>query len=136
MFNALISVSSFDFIQSDQVTDYIFGRENFSEESLNSYNYKFESLSYSTKSYIYNLGTIFYIYFIILIFPILAGLITLIHKNLLTNKSLKKIVDLCWRKLTPGLYLRLFIESNLELLIISYIQLTAVPESSSRVDYF
>ena len=123
-------------MQSDQVTDYIFGRENFSEESLNSYNYKFESLSYSTKSYIYNLGTIFYIYFIILIFPILAGLITLIHKNLLTNKSLKKIVDLCWRKLTPGLYLRLFIESNLELLIISYIQLTAVPESSSRVDYF
>ena len=136
MFNALISVSSFDFMQSDQVTDYIFGRENFSEESLNSYNYKFESLSYSTKSYIYNLGTIFYIYFIILIFPILAGLITLIHKNLLTNKTLKKIVDLCWRKLTPGLYLRLFIESNLELLIISYIQLTAVPESSSRVDYF
>jgi hypothetical protein len=123
-------------MQSDQVTDYIFGRENFSEESLNSYNYKFESLSYSTKSYIYNLGTIFYIYFIILIFPILAGLITLIHKNLLTNKTLKKIVDLCWRKLTPGLYLRLFIESNLELLIISYIQLTAVPESSSRVDYF
>ena len=123
-------------MQSDQVTDYIFGRENFSEESLNSYNYKFESLSYSTKSYIYNLGTIFYIYFIILIFPILAGLITLIHKNLLTNKNLKKIVDLCWRKLTPGLYLRLFIESNLELLIISYIQLTAVPESSSRVDYF
>jgi hypothetical protein len=123
-------------MQSDQVTDYIFGRENFSEESLNSYNYKFESLSYSTKSYIYNLGTIFYIYFIILIFPILAGLITLIHKNLLTNKSLKKIVDLCWRKLTPGLYLRLFIESNLELLIISYIQLTAVPDSSSRVDYF
>ena len=136
MFNALISVSSFDFMQSDQVTDYIFGRENFSEESLNSYNYKFESLSYSTKSYIYNLGTIFYIYFIILIFPILAGLITLIHKNLLTNKNLKKIVDLCRRKLTPGLYLRLFIESNLELLIISYIQLTAVPESSSRVDYF
>ena len=123
-------------MQSDQVTDYIFGRENFSEESLNSYNYKFESLSYSTKSYIYNLGTIFYIYFIILIFSILAGLITLIHKNLLTNKTLKKIVDLCWRKLTPGLYLRLFIESNLELLIISYIQLTAVPESSSRVDYF
>jgi hypothetical protein len=123
-------------MQSDQVTDYIFGRENFSEESLNSYNYKFESLSFSTKSYIYNLGTIFYIYFIILIFPILAGLITLIHKNLLTNKTLKKIVDLCWRKLTPGLYLRLFIESNLELLIISYIQLTAVPESSSRVDYF
>ena len=123
-------------MQSDQVTDYIFGRENFSEESLNSYNYKFESLSYSTKSYIYNLGTIFYIYFIILIFPILAGLITLIHKNLLTNKNLKKIVDLCWRKLTPGLYLRLFIESNLELLIISYIQLTAVPESSSQVDYF
>jgi hypothetical protein len=123
-------------MQSDQVTDYIFGRENFSEESLNSYNYKFESLSYSTKSYIYNLGTIFYIYFIILIFPILAGLITLIHKNLLTNKTLKKIDDLCWRKLTPGLYLRLFIESNLELLIISYIQLTAVPESSSRVDYF
>lgn len=123
-------------MQSDQVTDYIFGRENFSEESLNSYNYKFESLSYSTKSYIYNLGTIFYIYFIILIFTILAGLITLIHKNLLTNKKLKKIVDLCWRKLTPGLYLRLFIESNLELLIISYIQLTAVPDSSSRVDYF
>ena len=123
-------------MQSDQVTDYIFGRENFSEESLNSYNYKFESLSYSTKSYIYNLGTIFYIYFIILIFPILAGLITLIHKNLLTNKTLKKIVDLCWRKLTPGLYLRLFIESNLELLIISYIQLTAVSDSSSRLDYF
>ncbi len=82
------------------------------------------------------MGTIFYIYFIILIFTILAGLITLIHKNLLTNKKLKKIVDLCWRKLTPGIYLRLFIESNLELLIISYIQLTAVPDSSSRVDYF
>jgi hypothetical protein len=34
LFGALINVCSFDFLESEEITNKVFGRENFSEDSL------------------------------------------------------------------------------------------------------
>ncbi len=125
LFVVLITVSSFDFLQSSEMTDYIFGRSHFSKESLESYDDKFNELSYNNKNFIYNMGTIFYIYCLVLVLTLLAVIFTLCFNKILCcrkQKLLKKIKNYCQEKITPGLYFRLFIETHFELLIASYLQ--------------
>ena len=139
LFGVLISVCSFDFLQSEAITDGIFGRENFSEVSLEPFNERLSILSYGLSNFIYNTGTIFYIYTMAIVITVIAAIFTLWFKffpRILQRKVHKKIVDYSWRKLTPGLYLRLFIESNFELLIISYIQLNVIDSAQSTIDKF
>jgi hypothetical protein len=90
-------------------------------------------------NFIYNMGAIFYIYCLVIILTLIAVIFTLSFNYISccrNKKILKQIKDYCWIKITPGLYLRLFIETNFELLIASFLQFNVKENSSSSIDYF
>jgi hypothetical protein len=59
-------LSTFDYLDSESITDFIFKRDSFSDKLLDPMNDRFQSNSYTTCNFIYNMGTSFYYVFVIL----------------------------------------------------------------------
>jgi hypothetical protein len=139
LFGTLISVCTFDFLESDQITSDIFGKENFSEDSLKPLSDRLDLLSYSNGNFIYNLGTMFYIYLVVIGFTVAVSIFSFLFKcvpGCCQPTTLKNLLNYLWQKITPGLYLRMFIESNFELLIVAYIQLKMNSTATTQIDHF
>ena len=81
----------------------------------------------------------FYIYLIVIALTVAVSIFTVLFKlvpGCCQPKILKKILNYCWRKITPSLYVRMFIESNFELLIVAYIQLKINSTATTKIDNF
>jgi hypothetical protein len=116
------------------MTDGIFGKDSFSPSTLDTFNYRFDIMKYSTKNYIYNMGTGFYLMCGALIGTTLTLLLIFLKDNCgLAN--LKKLTNRLSKVFSPALYQRLFIQLNYELLISSFIQLMVVREIKTFCDY-
>jgi hypothetical protein len=102
------------------MTDGIFGKDSFSPSTLDTFNDRFDIIKYSTKNYIYNMGTGFYLMCGALIGTTLTLLLIFLKDNCgLAN--LKKLTNRLSKVFSPALYQRLFIQLNYELLISSFI---------------
>ena len=65
-------MSTFELLDSYSITDFIFKRESFSKNLLKPLNERFESNSYTTCNFIYNMGTTFY-FAVALLIAVLIG---------------------------------------------------------------
>ena len=72
LFSALVELSTFDLLDSESITDFIFKRDSFSEKLLDPLNDRFESNSYTTCNFIYNMGTSFY-FIVAIVIAVIIG---------------------------------------------------------------
>ena len=77
---------------------------------------------YLNINFIYNLGSMFYINFLILSLFLLSFALTRI-KIIVRKRLVSKVSNLIERKLNRDMLIRLFLELNFELGICSYLQL-------------
>jgi hypothetical protein len=71
-------------------------------------------------NFIYNMGTMYYVFHCVLILICLALLLSLIKRRL-NNRIINRLHSKVWGYITPGLFWRLFMETNFDLIINSYI---------------
>jgi hypothetical protein len=116
------------------MTNRIFRKDSFSPYMLEPFNDRLEIIRYSTSNYIYNMGSGFYFICCALSGTIITiSLIVIIHFCGIVK--LKKLTDRLSKVFSPGLYHRLFIELNYDLLINGFIQLMVVREIKTICDY-
>lgn len=82
---SLINLANFDIIPSTEITDYLFGPDNFSSKAFEPLNDILDSLGYNSTNFIYNFGTMFYVISLYIVLFIFACIVSLVTKYI------------CWR---------------------------------------
>jgi hypothetical protein len=133
--HGLLNITTFNMLPSDDMTNGIFGEDSFSSGMLEPLNDRLDIMRYSTSNFIYNMGTGFYFMCGALIGTIITLLLMFIREFCGIFK-LKKVTDRLSKVFSPGLYQRLFIQLNYELLINGFIQLMVISVIKTYCDYF
>ncbi len=99
----LLDITTFNILPSENMTNGIFGEDNFSTTMLEPFNDRFEIMRYSTSNYIYNMGTGFY-FMCGAIFGSILTLILIFIRDFCGLSILKKLTDRLSIVFSPGLF--------------------------------
>ena len=135
LWSGIIEFATFDVLPSADITNFIFGEEAFSPETLEPLNQKFMLLAYDTSNIIYVLGTMFYILAFTAIQLVLALILSCSFWCM--PKFCKRMNNYMWTTLvSPSVFIRLFLELNFDLIIASSLQIMAIRHAHTAMDYF
>jgi hypothetical protein len=109
LFSNLVDITTFEILNSSEITDFIFGTQSFTESTLDPLNDRLALSSYNTSNFIYNMGTSFYIVMLALTLTLILWIVTVVNKKCGGGTILIDVTDRFWRILTASFYLRLFI---------------------------
>jgi hypothetical protein len=128
-----MQIFTFEIINSESITDAIFGQKSFSKTALIPLSNKLLMNSYKTSNIIYNMGSTFYYIIILLTITLHALICTATNKGCFRSLLISKLTDYIWNIL-PSLHIRIFIQINYDFLIKSYIQLNVTRLTQTWAD--
>ena len=135
--SAIIQFAMFDLLDGGALTDAILGDEAFGEATGEARDEKFNLLTFDSQNYIYNLGTMFYL-ILFSYFSLFAAIVfSCLPKAFCfcCGKLRTKIHKKLWENLTPAFFIRLFIQSNFDLIISGFITLESTQLAETGWDY-
>ena len=122
LWSAIIEFATFDVLPSSDITDYLFGEDAFSEETLEPLNEKFNLLAYDTSNIIYVLGTMFYVLLVTVTQLVIALVLSCCFWCM--PSFCRRAKNYLWTTLvSPTVFIRLFLELNFDLIIASSLQI-------------
>ena len=125
---------TFELVNSNSITDAIFGETSFNGKTLTPLSDKLLMNSYQTSNFIYNMGSSFYYIVIYLVLLFLALVLTAVNRKCFGSLLIMKLTEYTWN-IFPSLSIRFFIQKNYELLLDSYIQLNVIRWTQKWADY-
>ncbi len=119
--SGLVSIANFQIFSAEPLTNIIFGKDSFSPDSMDPINDRFNLLGYTQKNIVLNMDLSLYIFFSCFLSGTAFLLLKSMHLVYPTTISLK-IEQFLLSQIKMSWFIRFFIESNFQLLIVVQLQ--------------